>query len=124
MTICGAAAQLAQVAPVVQFGGVFDPAVTDVGAVVHVGDEDVADARVNLSLRLLHGGAGADDDEDDPGSASDEPLAVYFLHVFDVNTFKAGLFENDRGVLGKRFEASVVVERKRRNDDADADLKA
>jgi hypothetical protein len=36
--------ELAQVAPIVQFVGVFGPAVADVGAVVHVGNEDVFDA--------------------------------------------------------------------------------
>ena len=70
-----------------QFVGIFHPAVADVGAVVHVGDENVFDAGIDLGLRLLHGLAGADDDEDDAGSAGDEPLAVDFLYVFDVDAF-------------------------------------
>jgi hypothetical protein len=35
---------LAEIAPVVEFVGVFTPAVAYVGAVVHVGDQDVFDA--------------------------------------------------------------------------------
>jgi hypothetical protein len=53
---------LTQVAPIVQFVGVFDPAVADVGAVVHVRDEDVLDAGVGLRLGLEHGLAETDDD--------------------------------------------------------------
>ena len=43
-----------------EFVGVFGPAVPDVGAVVHVGDEDVFDAGIDLGLGLLHGLARAD----------------------------------------------------------------
>ena len=50
---------LAEVAPVVELVGIFDPAVADVGAVVHVGDENVFDAGVDLGLGLFHGLAGA-----------------------------------------------------------------
>jgi hypothetical protein len=50
----------------VEFVGVFGPAVADIGAVVHVGDENVLGSRVDLSLGLLHGLADADDDEN-PG---------------------------------------------------------
>jgi hypothetical protein len=53
-------AKLSQVAPVVEFVGVLGPAVTDVGAVVHVGDKDIFNAGINLGLSLLHGLAGAD----------------------------------------------------------------
>src|SRR5882672_3909885 len=45
----------AQVAPVVEFVGVFGPAVADVGAVVHVGNQNVFDAGINLGLGLFHG---------------------------------------------------------------------
>src|SRR4030095_245929 len=112
------------IAPVVEFVGVFDPAVADVGAVVHIGNEDVTDACVNLCLRLLHGGASTDNDKDNAGCACNEPLAVDFFNVFDVNTFLGRLFENDRAVFGEGFKGGVVVKRKRRNDDTDADLKA
>ncbi len=107
-----------------EFVGVFHPAVADVGAVVHVGDEDVADAGIHLGLRLLHGAAGADDDEHDAGSPRDEPLAVVLFYVFDVDAVLRGLFEDDGGVSGKRFKRGVVVERKRRDDNAHADLKS
>ena len=53
---------LAQVTPVVEFVGVFDPAVADVGAVVHVGNENIFDAGIDLGLSLFHRGSGADDD--------------------------------------------------------------
>jgi hypothetical protein len=56
---------LSQVAPVVEFVGVFGPAVADVGAVIHVGDEDVFDAGVDLGLGLLHGLARADHSKND-----------------------------------------------------------
>ena len=62
---------LPEIAPVVEFVGVFRPAVPDVGAVLHVGDEDVFDARVDLGLGLLHGLAGADHREYDSGCAGD-----------------------------------------------------
>jgi hypothetical protein len=58
----GATWRLPEVAPVVEFVGVFDPAVADVGAVVHVGDHYVFYAGVDLGLGLQHGLAGADDD--------------------------------------------------------------
>ena len=54
-----------------EFVGVFDPAVADVGAVVHVGDHDVFDAGVDLGLGLQHGLAGADYDQDDAACAGD-----------------------------------------------------
>ncbi len=75
--------------------GVFGPAVADVGAVVHVGDEDIFNAGVDLGLSLLHGLAGADDDEDDARSSRDQPLAVDFLHVLDVHAFHIGFLEDD-----------------------------
>src|SRR5882762_1294557 len=115
---------LAEVAPVVELVGVFGPAVADVGAVVHVGNQDVFGAGVHLGLGLLHGVADTDDDENDAGGAGDEPLAVDFFHVFDVNAFHVGLFEDDGVVLGEGFESGVVIERKRRDDDSNADLKA
>ncbi|MCU1239433.1 MAG: hypothetical protein JWO71_159 [Candidatus Acidoferrum typicum] len=62
---------LSQVAPVVELVGIFCPAVAYVGAVVHVGDQDVFDAGVNLGLGLLHGLAGADYREDYAGGAGD-----------------------------------------------------
>ena len=62
---------LAEVAPVVEFVGVFGPAVAYVGAVVHVGDEDVFDAGIDLGLGLFHGLAGADYGEDYAGCAGD-----------------------------------------------------
>jgi hypothetical protein len=43
-----------EVAPVVEFVGVLRPAVAYVGAVVHVGDEDIFDLGINLGLSLLH----------------------------------------------------------------------
>jgi hypothetical protein len=54
----------AQIAPGVQAVAVFYPAVADVRAVVHVGDQDIFNSRVHLCLRLLHGLAQADDHED------------------------------------------------------------
>jgi len=62
---------LAEIAPVVEFVGVFDPAVADVCAVVHVGDHYVFYAGIDLSLGLHHGLAGADDDEDYAAGACD-----------------------------------------------------
>ena len=76
-----------------EFVGVLGPAVADVGAVVHVGDEDVFGAGVDLGLGLLHGLAEADDDENDAGSAGDEPLAVDVFYVFDVNAFELGFLK-------------------------------
>jgi len=108
----------------VEFVGVLGPAVADVGAVVHVGDEDVFGAGVDLGLGLLHGLAEADDDEDDAGGAGDEPLAVHDFYVFDVNAFGCRFLENDGVVFGEGFEGGVVVKGERRNDDANADLKA
>ncbi len=79
--------------------GVFDPAVADVGAVVHVGDEDVFDAGVGLDLGLFHGLAESADDEDDAGGAGDEPLLVDDFNVFDVDAFRGGALEDDGGVF-------------------------
>src|SRR5467141_23757 len=114
----------AQIAPVVELVGIFGPAVADVRAVVHVGDEDVLDAGIDLSLSLLHGLTGADNDEHNARSAGNQPLAVHYFHVFDVNAFGHGLLEDDGVVLREGFESGVVVKGKRRDDDADADLKA
>ena len=119
-----ACAPLAQIAPVVEFVGVFDPAVTDVGAVVHVGDHDVLDAGINLGLGLEHGLTDAHNDQHDAARAGDKPLAFNFFYVLDVDAVEIGLFENDGAVLGKRLERRLVVEGKRRDDDANADLEA
>jgi len=67
---------------------------------------------------------GADDDENDAGSAGNQPLAVDFLDVFDVNALHVGFLEDDGVVLREGFERGVVIEGERRNDDANADLKA
>lgn len=115
---------LTQISPIMQFVGVFDPAVADVGAIVHVGDHDVFDAGVGLGFGLEHGLAGADDDEDYAAGAGDEPLAFDFLYIFDVDAVVVGLFEDDGAILGEGFERGLVVEGERRNDDADAELKA
>src|SRR5579871_102793 len=120
----GRVRESAQIAPVVEFVGVFGPAVADVGSIVHVGNQNVFDARVDLRLGLLHGLAQTDDDEDNAGSAGDEPLTVYLFHVFDVNLLGNVAFKDDGVVFGKRFERSFVVEGKWRNDDANADLEA
>jgi len=72
---------------------------------------------------LLHGLADADDYEDDTGSARDEPLTVHLFHVLDVDLIGRTAFEDDSVVFGERFERGFVVERKWRNDDANADLK-
>src|SRR6516225_7485007 len=117
------AGRSAEVAPVVEFVGVFDPAVADVGAVVHVGDEDVLDARVRLSLGLFHRLADADDDEDHTGSSCDEPLLVYDLHVFDVNALVDWASEDNGGIFREGFKRGFVVEWEWRNDDAHAQLK-
>src|SRR6266849_6820323 len=88
-----------QITPVVELVGVFGPAVADVGAVVHVGDKDVFDAGIDLSLSLLHGLADADNDQHNAGGAGNQPLAVHFLYVFDVNAFHVGFLEDDSVVL-------------------------
>src|SRR5260221_2925540 len=113
-----------QIAPVVEFVRVFGPAVADVGAVVHVGNENVFDTGIDLGLGLFHGLADADDYQDDTGSSGDEPLAVHVLDVFDVNLLWNLALEDDGVVLGEGFERGIIVERKRWNNDSDADLKA
>src|SRR5260370_20428482 len=115
---------LTQIAPVVEFVGVFGPAVADVGAVVHVGNQNVFDARVGLGLGLLHGLAEADDDQDYAGGAGYEPLLVDDFYVFDVDAFVHGALEDDGGIFGVGFEGGFVVEGKGRNNDAYADLRA
>ena len=45
-----------------EFVGILGPAVANVGAVVHVGDEDIFGAGIDLGLGLLHGLTEADDD--------------------------------------------------------------
>jgi hypothetical protein len=92
---------LAEVAPVVELVGVFPPAVADVGAVIHVGDEDVLDAGVDLGLGLLHGLAGADYNEDHAGGARDKPLTVELLYVFDVDLVRGATLEDDGVVFGE-----------------------
>src|SRR6266436_2782062 len=113
-----------QIAPVVEFVGVFGPAVADVGAVVHVGNQNVFDARVGLGLGLFHGLAEADNDQDDARSAGYQPLLVDDFYVFDVDAFVHGALEDNGGVFGEGFEGGFVVKGKGRNDDADTDLKA
>src|ERR1700733_1613482 len=115
---------LPQVAPVVEFVGVFRPAVPDVGAVVHVRDEDVFDSGVHLSLSLLHGLAGANYREYNSGCAGDQPLAIHLFYVFDVNLLGRAAFEDDSVIFRERFEGGLVVEREWRDDDTHADLKA
>ena len=56
--------RLSQITPVVELVGIFHPAIPDVSAVVHIGNQNILDAGVDLGLRLLHGGAEADDDQD------------------------------------------------------------
>src|SRR5260370_10505923 len=113
----------AQIAPVVELVGIFGPAVADVRAVVHVGDEDVLDAGIDLGLSLLHGLTGADNDEHNAGSAGNQPLAVHYFYVFDVNALGNGLLEDDGVVFREGFESGVVVKGKRRGDDEDGHLK-
>src|SRR5215472_15850987 len=114
----------AQVAPVVEAVAIFFPAVADVSAVVHVRDEDVLDARVDLRLRLLHRLPGSDDNQDDAGRTGNEPLAIDLLDVFDVHFVGGRLLENNRGIFGEGLEGFVVVKGKRRHNDPHADLKA
>src|SRR5260221_9238945 len=113
-----------QIAPVVEFVGVFGPAVADIGAVVHVGNQNVFDTGIDLSLGLFHGLADADYYKNHAGGSGDEPLAVHVLHVFNVDLFRNFAFKNDGVVLGEGFERGIIVERKRWNNDANADLKA
>ena len=54
----------AEISPIVQFVGIFDPAIPDVGAVIHVGNEYVLDTRVDLGLGLFHRLPGPDNDQD------------------------------------------------------------
>jgi len=108
----------------VEFVGVFGPAVADVGAVVHIGDKNIFYAGIDLGLGLLHGLADAYDDEDDARSSSDKPLAVHLFYVFDVDLVGRAALEDDGVVLREGFECGVVIKGKRRNDDANADLKA
>src|SRR5258707_1077681 len=115
---------LAGGAPGVGVVRVFGPAVADVGAVVHVGNQNVFDARVGLGLGLLHGLAEADDDQDYAGGAGDQPLLVDDFYVFNVDAFVHGALEDNGGVFGEGFAGGFVVEGKRRNDDADANLEA
>src|SRR5271168_377554 len=115
---------LAEVAPGVEAVAVFYPAVAYVCAVVHVGDQDVFDAGIDLGLGLLHGLAEADYYQNYSGGSGYQPLAVYLFHVFDVHFVGGGLFENDDGVLGEGIEGFIVVERKWRDDDAHADLES
>jgi hypothetical protein len=115
---------LPEVTPVMQFVGVFYPAVAYIGTVVHVGDKDILDAGIDLGLGLLHGLAGADYDQDNAGSACNQPLFVYFFYVFDVDTFCGGPLENNGGVFRERVEGFFIVKREWRNDDAHTDLKA
>ena len=56
---------LAQISPGMQAIGVFHPAVTDVGAVIHVGNEHIFNSGINLRLSLPHGRSRADHDQDD-----------------------------------------------------------
>jgi hypothetical protein len=107
----------------VEFVGIFDPAVADVGAVVHVGDHDVFDARVHLGFGLQHGLPRADDDQNDSARAGDEPLAFDFLYIFDVNAVEVRFLEDDGAVFGKLRERRLIIEGKWRDDDANADLK-
>src|SRR5271166_1834733 len=67
---------LTQVTPVVEFVGVFTPAVAEVGAVVHVGNEDIFYAGIGLGLGLFHGLAEADYDQHHARGAGDQPLLV------------------------------------------------
>src|ERR1700757_698937 len=115
---------LTEVAPVVEFVGVFPPAIADVGAVIHVGNEDVFDARIGLSLGLFHGLANSDDDQNDTGGPRNKPLLVDDLHIFDVDAFVDEPLENDDGVFAERFEGGFIVEGKGRNNDAHAHLEA
>src|SRR5580693_10064847 len=89
------AKHLAQIAPSVEAVAIFHPTVTDIGAVIHVWDHHVFDARIGLSLGLLHRLAGASDGEYHAGSTCDEPFAADDLHVFDVVFVVGRLFEND-----------------------------
>src|SRR5260370_924000 len=94
----------AQIAPVVELVGIFGPAVADVRAVVHVGDEDVLDAGIDLGLSLLRGLTGADNDEHNAGSAGSQPLAVHDAVEVDVADVAF------LGELGLHFEKRAIEE--------------
>src|SRR5579871_5055844 len=99
------------------------PSGRHVGAVVHVGNENIFHAAIDLRLRLLHGLAEADNDQDNSRSASNKPLTIDLLHVFDVNLLRNIPFKNDGIVLRERFERGFVVEWEWRHDNANSDLK-
>ena len=107
-----------------EFVRVFSPSISDIRAVIHVGDKNVFDSRVGLGLSLLHGLAHADDNQHDTRGTGYEPLLIHNLYVLDVDPFGCGSLEYDSGILAKGFEGRFVVERKRRNDNANAHLKA
>ena len=81
-----------------EFVTVFDPSVSDVFAVVHVGDEYVFNAVVCLLLCLFHCWANAADDEDDAGVSCDKPFSVDVFDVFDVDAF-CWSFKEDYGIF-------------------------
>src|ERR1035438_10278918 len=115
--------RLSQVTPIVKLVGIFGPAVADVRTVVHVGDENVLDPRINLSLRLLHRLPGADYREDYARGASDKPLPIHLLYVFDVNLVRSSALKHDGIIFREGFKSGLVVKRKRRHDDAHSNLK-
>jgi len=95
----------------VELVGVFRPAVADVGAVIHVGDEDVFDAAVDLGLRLFHRLARANHRKHDSGCTGNEPLPVHLFHVFDVDLLGRAALENDGAIFRERFERRFVAKR-------------
>lgn len=105
---------LTQNSPVVQAVAVFIPTVPDVGAVVHVRDHHVLDARIDLRLGLLHGLAQTNNDQNDSRSPCYQPLPVDLFDIFDVVLVVGWFLEDDRRIAGKRFEGFGVVEGSRR----------
>src|SRR4029077_14949502 len=104
---------LAQVSPGMQLVVVLEPALTDVIAVVHVWNHDIADARISLCLRLLHRLPESADHQYYARSPGHVPLSVHLHHVLDVHLFGNAFLEKDGRMLRYGEKRGVIVERER-----------
>ena len=84
------------------------PAVADVGAVEHVGDDDGFDAGVGFAVGFFHRGAGTGDHERVAVPAGDFPVPFFELDVPEVDAFHAGFGKNDDGIF-REFAEGVEV---------------
>jgi hypothetical protein len=85
----------AEIAPVVELVRILKPALADILSIIHIRDKDIIDPAIDLLPCLLHGRAGAADDQSDSCCAGNKPVPIVALDILYMDSFDIGLPEDD-----------------------------